>query len=53
MVMDADPRRIRRVHIEPSTNPLRRRRRLAVAADGGDALTADSDPMGVPDSGDD
>ena len=32
MVMDADPRRIRRVHIEPATNPLRRRRRLAVAA---------------------
>ena len=33
MVMEADPRRIRRVHIEPATNPLRRRRRLAAADD--------------------
>lgn len=30
-VMEADPRRIRRVHIEPATNPLRRRRRLATS----------------------
>ena len=28
-VMEADPRRIRRVHIELASNPLRRRRRLA------------------------
>ena len=27
-VMEADPRRIRRVHIELASNPLRRRRRL-------------------------
>jgi len=40
MVMDADPRRIRRVHIEPATNPLRRRRRLAVSTDEADEASS-------------
>lgn len=44
MVMDADPRRIRRVHIEPATNPLRRRRRLAVAS--GEAGEASAESSG-------
>ena len=52
MVMDADPRRIRRVHIEPSTNPLRRRRRLTAAAEAGEDPTVDSEPLSAPDSGD-
>ena len=44
MVMDAGPRRIRRVHIEPATNPLRRRRRLAVAS--GEAGEASAESSG-------
>ena len=45
-VMEADPRRIRRVHIELASNPLRRRRRLTPPepVDPSPAAAADASP---------
>ena len=57
-VMEADPRRIRRVHIELASNPLRRRRRLtppepvdpslAAAADASPGTPATASPETAP-----